>query len=116
MSKSAEQPTLTDHRGLLWNLTSSFLLTLTNPMTILFFAATFSAIGNNQPSHSFLGSLLIVCGVAMGSILWWVILSNGVSMMKRFASPKFLQWIHYFSGIIIIFFGLNAILSLNFLS
>jgi threonine/homoserine/homoserine lactone efflux protein len=110
-SKPAEQPALTDHRGLVWNLTSTFLLTIMNPMTILFFVATFSAIGGIQASNP----LLIVFGVTIGSALWWLILSSVVSMIKRSLSLRILQWIHYVSGLTIIVFGLYGIWSSNLL-
>ena len=107
LEKPAEQPALTDHRSWLWNLASTFFLTLTNPMTILFFAATFSALGNPQPSHS----LLIVLGVTIGSTLWWFILTSTVSLIQKVISPQFLPWLHYASGVTLIAFGVYGVYS-----
>ena len=47
---------------------TTFVLTLSNPMTILSFAALVASVGANAPMY-------FVGGVFLGSMLWWVILS-----------------------------------------
>jgi putative LysE/RhtB family amino acid efflux pump len=55
---------------------TTFLLTISNPMTILSFAAMISAAGAESPA-------LFVAGVFLGSVLWWTILSAGSSWIGR---------------------------------
>lgn len=47
---------------------TTFLLTLSNPMTILSFAAMVAGTGTTAPVH-------FVTGVFLGSMLWWLLLS-----------------------------------------
>lgn len=92
---------------------SSFLITLTNPMTILSFIAVFSGIGLSGPEHDLLTRLLVVLGVFFGSLLWWLILSNGVGFFnKHIKGENYLTWINRISGIIIFIFGSCALMTL----
>ncbi len=55
---------------------------------------------------------ILVLGVFLGSALWWLILVSGVSLFRDQVNTHTLQWINRISGIIIIGFGLAALLSL----
>jgi len=91
---------------------STFLLTLTNPLTILSFAAIFAGIGVGGTSNSYLAAMMVVLGVFAGSALWWCVLTGGVSLLRGKFTPQWLQWINRLSGIIIALFGAFALLSL----
>lgn len=64
-------------RGAGWfgSWASTVLLTLTNPATILSFAAVFAGAGLGQQVHGFAEALAIVVGVFLGSASWWLLLS-----------------------------------------
>ena len=49
---------------------STFALTLANPVTILAFAAIFAQIGVDAAGYA--GIAILVGGVFLGSLLWWV--------------------------------------------
>lgn len=91
---------------------STFLLTLTNPTTILSFIAIFAGIGVGGASKSYLSAAIVVVGVFLGSALWWVILTTGVSLLRTRFTPRWLLWINRCSGIVITFFGIVALVSL----
>jgi threonine/homoserine/homoserine lactone efflux protein len=91
---------------------STFLLTLTNPLTILSFAAIFAGIGVGSTSKNFLSATMVVLGVFAGSTLWWIILTSGISLLRKKMNSQWLLWINRISGIIITFFGIVALLSL----
>ncbi|CAG9238761.1 Arginine exporter protein ArgO [Paraburkholderia tropica] len=57
----------------------TFMLTLSNPTTILSFMALFAALAGHAPSSS---PWVMVAGVLMGSALWWLILSIGVGYLR----------------------------------
>ena len=100
-------------KGLFNAYVSTFFLTLTNPITILSFAAIFAGLGVGSTSQNYYSAGVLVLGVFMGSALWWLILSSGVSILgKKFRSPV-LRWVNRISGLIIIIFGLIAFLSLK---
>ncbi len=57
----------------------TFLLTLSNPATILSFMAIFGALaGSGAPASP----LAMVLGVMLGSALWWLVLSAGVGALR----------------------------------
>lgn len=98
--------------GLLKSYTSVFFLTVTNPMTILFFIGIFSGIGLGKSSFDMGTALLMVTGVFLGSAAWWLSLSFGVSLFRKKFSDDSLAWINRLSGIIVFGFGVFALLKL----
>ena len=98
--------------GFLGAYVSTFLLTLTNPLTILSFAAIFAGIGVGGAGKGYLAALMVVLGVFAGSALWWCVLTSGVSLLRGKFTHQWLQWINRLSGIIIALFGAFALLSL----
>ncbi len=91
--------------GLVWDYVSTLALTLTNPVTILCFAAVFTGVGIvRAQSHAAAG--LLVVGVFCGSMLWWSLLSAAVAATRQHLPPKALAWINGISGLAICGFGL----------
>jgi threonine/homoserine/homoserine lactone efflux protein len=109
LSKPAEQAVKVGGNGLLGAYTSTFLLTLTNPMTILAFAAIFAALGLGNTSGSYTSALILVLGVFCGSALWWLLLSGGVGLFRDKFNAKGLLWVNRISGVIITAFGIVAL-------
>lgn len=91
---------------------STLLLTLTNPLTILSFAAIFAGIGLGGGKSNLLTALLVVCGVFLGSALWWCLLTGVLSLLRSKFTPRWLLWVNRVSGAIILLFGIVALLSL----
>ena len=91
---------------------STFLLTLTNPTTILSFIAIFAGIGVGGASKSYLSATTVVCGVFLGSAIWWVILTTCISLLRTRFTSRWLLWINRCSGIGITVFGIVALVSL----
>lgn len=89
---------------------STFLLTLTNPMTILSFAAVFAGVGLGSAQRSYASAALLVLGVFAGSTLWWLTLSAAVGRFRARVAPPALVWVNRISGTIIAAFGLAAFL------
>lgn len=92
---------------------STFLLTLTNPTTILSFAAIFAGLGVGAAGNNTLSAILVVLGVFLGSTLWWLILTGGISLLRSKFTSQWLLWINRLSGAILALFGLLALLSLG---
>ena len=92
--------------------TSTFFLTLTNPMTILSFTTVFAGLGIGSASGSYAAAGVLVLGVFIGSALWWLLLSSGVSLFRTKFSLSGLQWVNRIAGIVIVTFGLMALMSL----
>lgn len=94
---------------------STFLLTITNPMTILAFAAIFAgaglgATGGDAASAAWMvGPTLLVGGVFVGSAAWWLLLSGGVSLLRSRINSGVLLWINRAAGAILVIFGVLAL-------
>jgi len=111
-SKPAE-PGASVEEASLWNAyLSTFFLTLTNPMTILFFAAVFAGLGVVGASDHYVSTGILVLGVFIGSAMWWLILNGFTGILQGLFNFKRLQWLNRISGLIIIGFGLFAFLGL----
>jgi threonine/homoserine/homoserine lactone efflux protein len=83
---------------------SAFALTITNPITILAFAAIFAKVGLDQDA-TFGSIALLVAGVFAGSALWWLGLTVGVSQVRRRAHHTTLWWLNHVSGAILVLSG-----------
>ena len=92
---------------------TTFLLTLTNPMTILSFAAIIAGLGTGPASRGYFPALLLVAGVFLGSSTWWLLLSSGVNLIRGRIRPALLVWVNRVSGIVIFAFGVLAVFSLS---
>lgn len=85
-------------------------LTLTNPMTIMAFAAIFAGAGLvAQPGVT--SALTVTAGVAAGSLLWWLTLVTGVWAVRHAVRPDAIVIINRISGGALIAFGLLALIA-----
>lgn len=98
-------------RGLAGAYLSTFLLTLTNPVTILAFIGIFSGLGADRLNGEIFNAGLMVAGVFLGSALWWSLLTGGVSLMRRRIGPGLMRWINRLSGLLLIAFALAILLN-----
>lgn len=109
----ADRPaTAAGTRGLLGAYASTFALTITNPATIIAFAAVFAGMGAASGVSGYGDALLLVVGVFSGSALWWLLLSGGVSLLRSRVTPGALRWVNRSAGLIILGFGAAALASL----
>jgi threonine/homoserine/homoserine lactone efflux protein len=97
--------------GLAGAYLSTLVLTLANPTTILSFVAIFAGFGAAARADSYAGAAVLVLGVFLGSALWWLVLSGGVSRVGGRLAPATLTWINRGSGLVIGGFGVLALLS-----
>jgi threonine/homoserine/homoserine lactone efflux protein len=103
------QPTHTRSRGLWGAYLSTLLLTLTNPLTILSFAAIFAGLGLVETGGNPLSAGILVLGVFSGSAAWWLLLSGGVSLLRAKVTNGTLRWINRLAGVVIVGFGVAAL-------
>jgi threonine/homoserine/homoserine lactone efflux protein len=120
LAHQAERAAPAERSGLPGVYASTFFLTLTNPTTILSFAAIFAGLGAGDASGDVLSAMLLVLGVFLGSAMWWFVLSGTVGLLlryERFSAPiqgkAGLRWVNRVSGIVIASFGVLAISGLG---
>ena len=104
--------TVAGREGLLGAFASTFVLTLTNPMTILSFVAVFAGLGLADTGGDYVSAAILVAGVFIGSAAWWLLLSGGVGMLRRRFDERGLLWVNRISGALITAFGIAALLGL----
>ena len=111
-SKPSEKTLSGEGKSLFSDYLSTLVLTLTNPATILAFAAVFAASGVAHTHGHYWFTIFLVTGVFVGSSLWWLVLSSIVSVFHgRFESAG-LTIINRLSGALIAFFGTAILISL----
>jgi threonine/homoserine/homoserine lactone efflux protein len=97
-------------RGLAWAYVSTLGLTITNPATIVSFAALAATLGLGT-GGSLLRPASVVLGVLIGSAAWWCLLVVGASILRARLTPKVVGWIGTVSGVAIAVLGILAVLS-----
>jgi len=110
LAKPAGQAAAVQGGGLFGAYASTFFLTLTNPLTILSFAAIFAGLGLSATHGSYLSAGLLVAGVFAGSACWWLFLSTAVGAFRIRFRVSGLQWVNRISGVIILGFGVIALI------
>jgi len=89
------------------DLRSTFLLTLTNPTTVLSFLAVLAALGMGSHRQWWLTVFLVV-GIFCGSMVWWIVLSSIVNHFRDRFSDHTLLLMNRFAGLAIGGFGVAA--------
>lgn len=84
----------------------TFSLSVTNPGLVLGYLAIFSSLS----LHLALGTspyrpAIVVLGIALGSALWWLLLSFFIGRLKTRLGPSMLDRINRWSGILVAAFG-----------
>ncbi len=96
-------------RGLAGAYVSTLGLTLTNPMTILSFAALF--VGLRVTGGDAAGASLLTAGVFAGSTAWWIVLVGAVGALRSRVTPGGLRRVNIASGSLIGAFAIAALAS-----
>lgn len=87
----------------------TFLLTMSNPATILSFAALFAGLGlAAEPTVD--AAVSAVAGVFIGSLLWWAILSGGVAALRQRIGAESRRWINRIAGAVLIVFAIALVI------
>lgn len=84
---------------------SALVLTLTNPLTILSYAAAFAGIGL-AAAGGLASALATTAGLALGSTAWQLFIVAAAGRARRWMTGRILALIDRLSGAILIGFGL----------
>lgn len=91
---------------------SSFAVGITNPAAILTFLFAFSWFGITGQTGTAAG-MQLVCGVFIGTYLWWGILSAGTVLWKNRIKENGLRNINRIFGIVLILFGFVVLIRIS---
>ncbi|MCT8972790.1 LysE family translocator [Microbaculum marinisediminis] len=84
---------------------TTFALTLSNPMTILAFVGLIAGLGASaadSPSAPY----WLVAGVFIGSALWWLFLVHLALAARTRITPRVTRWFDLVSGLVLVVWGL----------
>ncbi len=104
----------TGRKSYLGFFASTFFLTLTNPLTIVFFAASFATLGMNKYSGHPAYLILMVVSVSLGALIWWFSLIFTVNAFRKKFRLRNLWWINKISGLLIALLAIISIILLFF--
>jgi len=109
LSRPSAAATEAARPGLAAAFGSIYALTMTNPMTILSFAALFAALGVSSGTAA--DAVAVTLGVLVGSALWWLALTTVVGRLRSRVTTRGLTWVNRISGALILAFGVAAIVA-----
>lgn len=93
----------TGHRSVLTSWATTFLLTLSNPMTILAFVGMVAGLGAGAAAPG--AAYLLVLGVFLGSALWWLLLVHAALFARGWMTARMMRWIDFGSGLLLVVWG-----------
>ncbi|MBT3455599.1 LysE family transporter [bacterium] len=100
-------------------LTSTFLLTISNPFIIIFLAAILTSIGIQEAPDTIIDSVTLISAAFAGSMSWWVIIIGSVLFFKYQPNPNTLKIINKVSGALLSIAGLlfiiKSMISFNYI-
>jgi threonine/homoserine/homoserine lactone efflux protein len=106
-------PPPSDVNGLVNAYATTFVLTFSNPVTLLSFIAIYAGWHVPSLQGRYLAAALLALGVLIGSALWWVCLFIGMTAFREKFSLDALVWVHRVSGALMVGFGIVILLSLS---
>jgi len=95
------RPETVTNQGLVRIVGTMYLLTMSNPTTILSFAAIFGGLGLSLGSSTG-ESALLVGSVFAGSMLWWLFLCGLLGRIRHRLTPEWIARIDVAAGVIIL--------------
>ncbi len=107
-TKLAQQRIDDTSRTQVANFISTFILTLTNPMTLVAFAAVFAGLGITATGDALAGCFLLA-GVFIGSASWWFLLTLGVSVLRPRIMLLAESFVNRVTGVVIFLFGIAVL-------
>ncbi len=87
---------------------STFALTISNPITIIFFGAVFAAFATTSTNFE---TLLLILGVFSGAIAWWFTIVSITNIFRNKIKIRNLYWINKITSVLIMIFAIFAAVS-----
>ena len=88
---------------------AAFLLTLTNPTTVLSFLAVLAGLHLEEERPWYM-TLIVVLGIFVGAMMWWVALSLGANHFRDRFNDRAVLWMNRIAGLAIGAFGIVTML------
>jgi len=90
--------------GWIGAFTTTFALTLSNPMTILVFVGLVAGLGASSTVSPY-APYWLVLGIFLGSTLWWLFLVQLALAAKNHLNLSMMRWLDLISGTVLLIWG-----------
>ncbi len=97
--------------SLIKDFISTFMLAITNPITLIVFAGLLATLGITEAGASVGNAPILVAGVFAGSAFWWLALSWAASFFRPMVDGTYQHWTDRISAAIIAAFGVYALVT-----
>jgi threonine/homoserine/homoserine lactone efflux protein len=95
-------------------IASTFVLTITNPVTLGTFALMFTGLGGLAGgAGSYFDASLVVAGVVGGSVGWWLVLTTVIGLFHAKIDARAMQIINRVTGVLVLLFGAAVLVHLG---
>ena len=97
-----------DTTGPIRSVLTTFLLTISNPITVAGFAALFVAFGLTT-GFNYVAASAVVIGVVAGSMIWWGVVVSAVRLLHGHIEDRHLVIFNRYAAVAVFIFGIYAI-------
>lgn len=91
---------------------SSFFITVFNPLTVMAFGAAFAGRDLAGVGSSLPDAAILVTAVFCGALAWWAVLCTAAVAMRQHFTSTGILWLNRIAGVVILAFGVVALISL----
>lgn len=112
LTRKMPAPATRDSKSLIGDFISAFLVTLTNPITVISFAAIYAAIDIPHLAENTRWGMALTMGVFGGAAVWWFLLTTVAGVFHGRLAERGVLWINRISGGVIMAFGVLLLISL----
>ncbi|MBR9972022.1 LysE family translocator [Magnetospirillum sulfuroxidans] len=98
--------------GMVRDFLSTFVITISNPGTILGVVGVFAALGASAQAKGMEDQMSLVAGVFTGSALWWAVLTELTIAVRTRFTPERMRLFNHISGALLMALGTLALGSL----
>lgn len=99
----------------LTDILSTFVLTITNPLTIIAFGGVFGGLGLVDSTTGNLAVAALITGIFFGALLWWFSLSSVINRFRDRIRLRNIWWINKITGSLIFFLGVGGLIAMFWL-
>lgn len=93
---------------------TSFLVTVSNPITIIAFGALFAGFNTVEQGTGTVDIIALIISVFIGALVWWLCLITIVSIFRKKIRLRNLLWINRITGALIVAFAIFVAISAFF--
>lgn len=99
-------------KGYAASFTSIFFLTISNPLTVLYFASMYANMGVQENNIGYLNVIIFGAAIFLGSLTWWLILVGVVGWLRERFDLEKIRALNQLTGIVILGYAIWLLVSL----